>query len=137
MERQKRIGGQPPDRARSLRRTQTEPEQRLWKALRNRQLANLKFRRQAPIGAYVADFLCVDVMLIVEVDGDTHASTQAQDARRTAYLESEGFRVIRYSNTEIVANIDGVLADILTAAQPSPSHASGAGPSLSRRERDL
>jgi len=74
--------------------------------------------------------------LIVEVDGETHGSTQAQDARRTEYLASEGFRVIRFSNAEVTANIEGVLAHIVDIARlPSPSQASGLGPSLSRGER--
>ncbi len=136
MAQQKRIGGSSPDRVRSLRRSPTEPEKRLWQRLRNRQLGGFKFRRQTPVGPCIADFLCLDVMLIVEVDGDTHGTTQTQDARRTDYLESEGFRVIRFSNAEVMANIEGVLAAILTAARlPSPSHRFAAGPSLSRRER--
>jgi very-short-patch-repair endonuclease len=124
-------------RARSLRRVLTEPERRLWHKLRNRNLAELKFRRQVPIGRYVADFLCLEVMLIVEVDGEAHASTQAQDAERTASLVSEGFRVIRFSNADVMANIEGVLAHILLVARPSPSHAPGVGPSLSQGEREI
>ena len=136
MAQSKRIGGASPDRARSLRHNPTEPERRLWQKLRNRQLGDLKFRRQTPVGAYITDFLCLEVMLIVEVDGETHASTQALDARRTDYLESEGFRVIRFSNAEVMANIDGVLVAIAAAALlPSPSQACGLGPSLSRGER--
>ena len=130
----KRIGSSP--KANTLRRNPTEPEQRLWHSLRNRQLGNLKFRRQAPVGSYIADFLCLDIMLIVEVDGDTHSSTQAQDARRTEYLEGKGFRVIRFSNVEVMTNMEGVLLRILASAHPSPSHASGAGPTLSQGERE-
>jgi very-short-patch-repair endonuclease len=124
MEQRKRIGATSPDRARSLRHYPTEPEKRLWHALRNRQLGNLKFRRQTPVGPYVADFLCMEAMLIVEVDGDTHAATQAADAERTAFLMSEGFRVVRFSNVEVMGNLDGVLSAILSAAQPSPSRLS-------------
>ncbi len=130
----KRISSPSPDRARSLRKNPTEPEKRVWQALRNRQLAGLKFRRQTPVGPYVADFLCLEAMLIVEVDGDTHATTQAIDAERTAYLESEGFRVIRFSNAEVMMNMDGVLVHLLATVQPSPSRQL-AGPSLSQRER--
>ncbi len=111
---EKRIGSSP--KARSLRHNSTEPERRLWQKLRNRQLANLKFRRQTPVGPYVADFLCLAPMLIVEVDGETHATSQAQDEKRTDYLEGEGFRVIRFSNAEVMTNVDGVLARILESA---------------------
>ena len=125
------------DRARSLRRNQTEPERHLWPKLRNRQLGGLKFRRQCPVGRYIADFLCLESKLIVEVDGESHASTQAADAGRTAYLENEGFRVIRFSNVEVMGNLEGVLMRILAVAlAPSPSHLlKEVGPSLSPRER--
>ena len=127
------------ERARSLRRNLTEPEQRLWQKLRNRQLGGLKFRRQSPVGPYVADFLCLEARLIVEVDGETHASTQAADAGRTAFLENEGFRVIRFSNVEVMENVEGVLMHILAVAlAPSPSQLlAEAGPSVSPRERDF
>ena len=132
----KRIGGSSPGRARALRHDSTEPERILWRALRNRQLGGFKFRRQTPVGRYIADFLCLDAMLIVEVDGDTHGSTQAQDARRTDYLESEGFRVIRFSNADVMANLEGVLTHILAVVrEPSPSQTCGSGPSPSRWER--
>ena len=132
----KRIGGSAQTHARTLRHKSTGPELILWRALRNRQLGGLKFRRQTPVGPYVADFLCLDAMLIVEVDGGTHATSQTHDARRTDYLASEGFRVIRFSNAEVMENIEGVLTSILAMAMsPSPSQACGLGPSLSRRER--
>ena len=136
----KRIGGSAQTNARTLRRKSTEPELILWRALRNRQLRGLKFRRQTPIGPYVADFLCLDAMLIVEVDGDTHATSQAHDARRTDYLASEGFRVIRFSNLEVMENAEGVLTSILAMAMspsPSPSQACGLGRTLSRGEREI
>ena len=127
----------PTQRARSLRKNQTEPERHLWQKLRNRQLGAIKFRRQSPVGPYIADFLCTESKLIVEVDGETHTSTQAADAGRTAFLENEGFRVIRFSNAEVMANLEGVLAHILAAARStSPSHLlSEEGPSLSCPER--
>jgi very-short-patch-repair endonuclease len=132
----RRIGSPHPERAKSLRRALTEPERKLWSALRDRQLGSLKFRRQTVVGAYVADFLCLEVMLIVAVDGDTHAHSQMSNAKRTTFLESHGFHVIRFSNAEVMSNIDGVLVSILTAARaPSPSQAVGLGPSLSRWER--
>lgn len=132
----KRIGSPHPERAKSLRRNPTEPERLLWTALRNRQLGKLKFRRQVPVGAYVADFLCLDAMLIVEVDGDTHALSQVSDDKRTTFLERAGFRVVRFANADVMANLEGVLLAIFNAAcAPSPSQAAGLGPSLSRGER--
>jgi very-short-patch-repair endonuclease len=134
--RTKRIGSPHPERAKSLRRALTEPEQRLWKALRARQLGELKFRRQTAVGPYIADFLCLEAMLIVEVDGDTHAHSQMSDAKRTAFLESQGFNVMRFSNADVMSNLEGVLVAILAAVPaPSPSQAFGLGPSLSRGER--
>ena len=132
----KRIGSPHPERAISLRRDPTEPERLLWNALRARQLGGLKFRRQTAVGPYVADFLCIEAMLIVEVDGDTHAHSRAVDAKRTAFLESQGFQVVRFSNAEVMSNMEGVLAAILAEAPaPSPSQASGWGPTHSRGAR--
>ncbi|AXS42082.1 endonuclease domain-containing protein [Breoghania sp. L-A4] len=99
--------------ARRLRRSQTEAEARLWHRLRNRQLGGWKFRRQVPVDRFVADFLCEDARLIVELDGGQHAERLAEDAERTAVLEACGYRVARYWNPEIFDNIDGVLEDIL------------------------
>ena len=110
--------------ARSLRRNSTDAEQLLWQRLRNRQLAGLKFRRQVPMGPYVADFFCLKAGLIVEVDGGQHATAQDSDAARTAWLESRGYRVIRFWNNEVIENIQGVLETIARMAGktkgPSP-----------------
>ena len=88
-----------------LRREQTDVEQALWFAVRNRRLAGYKFRRQATIGPLVADFLCADAMLIVELDGGQH--DEEADAARTAYLESRGYRVLRFWNNDAADNLDG------------------------------
>ncbi len=134
----RRIGGTSSTYTRRLRQNATGPERFLWQRLRNRQLGCLKFRRQVPIGKYIVDFLCLEVMLVVEVDGDTHAFTQAADALRTAHLESEGFKVVRFTNSEVMGNMEGVLLAISSAAfGPSPSQAFGLGPALSQRERDV
>jgi very-short-patch-repair endonuclease len=101
------------DRARRLRRTMTDAERRLWPRLRNHALDGWQFRRQAPIGRYVVDFICNERALIVEVDGGQHALDEARDAERTRWLESQGFRVIRFWNNEVLANTDGVVAEIL------------------------
>jgi len=114
---------------REVRRNRTEPEKRLWSVLRNRQLADAKFRQQTWLGPFLVDFYCAEVKLAVEVDGDTHAHQQDYDARRTAWLEQEGFRVIRFSNDDVMRNLDGVAGAILAALAPSPSHSpSASGP---------
>ncbi len=112
--------------ARQLRRDATNAEHLLWKQLRNRQVGGLNFRRQVPIGPYVADFVCLELRLIVEVDGGQHAAERDRDAARTAWLESRGYRVIRFWNNEVIENMDGVVEAIQRAAgatiSPSPSH---------------
>lgn len=99
--------------ARTPRANRTETEIRLWQRLRNRQLAAAKFRPQTPVGAYVADFMCYEARLVVEVDGGQHAPDA--DAPRTAWLESQGFRVVRFWNHDVLQNTDGVLERILEA----------------------
>ena len=102
-------------KARRLRADQTEVEKRLWLRLRDRGMLGLKFRRQVPLGPYVADFVCAERALIVELDGGQHGSSQARDDRRTAWLESRGWRVVRFWNNEVSENIDGVLHAIAGA----------------------
>ena len=99
------------DRARRLRRDSTEAERRLWKHLRDRQVAGAKFRRQMPIHPYVVDFVCLEAKLIVEVDGGQHAEPGA-DRKRTTFLEGCGFRILRVWNHEVRENLDGVLLAI-------------------------
>ena len=92
----------------------TVPERLVWAQLRNRKLDGLKFRRQAPIGPFVADFLCDEHRLVVELDGTSHDADDAveQDRRRTTYLAEQGYRVVRYPYDEVMRNLDGVLLDI-------------------------
>ena len=106
------------ERARQLRKSDTAAEQRLWEHLRGRRLSGLKFVRQLPIGPYIADFACRTAYLIVEVDGATHSSDEelAYDQARTAYLEREGWKVLRVWNAEVFTNRDGVLETLLHAA---------------------
>jgi very-short-patch-repair endonuclease len=85
-----------------MRRTPTDAEAALWRILRDRRLATLKFRRQAPIPPYIADFVCFAHRLIVEADGSQHAES-ARDAKRDAFLESQGFQVLRFWNADILA----------------------------------
>jgi len=99
------------ERARELRNNMTKVEWFVWSRLRNRQLAGYKFRRQVPIGPYFADFACLSAQLVVEVDGDTH--TEEADARKTAFLEGRGFRVLRIPVCEVDDSIDDVMDAIL------------------------
>ncbi|MDP6389070.1 MAG: DUF559 domain-containing protein [Alphaproteobacteria bacterium] len=101
-------------RARRLRRDSTEAEKRLWRILRSRQFLNAKFRRQQPIGPYIVDFVSFEKRFVVEVDGGQHAE---DDSARTLYLQSSGYRVIRFWNNEVLENIDGVLHTIATAVE--------------------
>ena len=111
------------NRSRALRQNQTEPERRLWNALRNSQLDGLIFRRQYGRGDYIVDFVCLSAKLVVEIDGDSHGSDRAQtyDRRRTAWLEDQGYRVIRFWNTDVMQNLEGVLGEIRARLdEPSP-----------------
>ena len=81
---------------------------RLWSRLRRRQVDGHRFRRQVPIGPFVADFTCLEARLIVEVDGGQHNMRALDDARRTAWLESQGFRVLRFWNNDVLTNLPGV-----------------------------
>lgn len=80
--------------------------------MRNKQLLNLKFRRQHTIDRFIVDFICNQAQLIIEVDGEIHDYTQEEDAIRQDFLESQGLRVIRFCNEEVLGNIDGVLEEI-------------------------
>jgi len=103
------------ERARELRRSMTLAERRLWSILNLRQVEGLRFRRQHPIGPYIADFACVEVRLVVEVDGSQHQA-DIGDRRRDAYLRSQNFTVLRFWNNEVLANPEGTRAAIVMAA---------------------
>ena len=121
-------------RAKQLRREMTYAERKLWSMLRGRHLNGTKFRRQQPIGPYVADFVCQEHRLVIEADGGQHAEN-ANDERRTAFLESKGYRVIRFWNHEILTNLEGVTQVIATAlSTPHPAQASPESPSPSGGE---
>jgi len=94
-----------------MRREMTDAERKLWFLLRDRRFAGVKFRRQAPIGRYVADFVCLRRKLIVEADGGQHFDG-GKDTARDRWLEREGYVVVRYSNIDILKNPDGVLTDL-------------------------
>lgn len=103
----------------ALRKRQTVPEKLLWSKIRNRQLSNIKFRKQYGIGEYIADFYSAEIKLVVEVDGSSHFSEEARkyDAVRTKFMESLELKVIRFTNDEVLGNIDSVLARIVEVGQ--------------------
>ena len=99
-------------KARILRKNQTKPEEFLWSTLRRSQLDGFQFRRQHPVGRYIVDFICRKASVVVEIDGPSHDQTVKSDAIRTAFLEKEGYRVIRFSNNDVVTNLEGVVETI-------------------------
>jgi very-short-patch-repair endonuclease len=104
--------------ARALRHQQTPQEARLWALLRSRRFLNFRFRRQVPIGPYIADFVCQGRRLVIELDGGQHADNPT-DAVRDAELRRRGYRVLRVWNNELTENEDGVMTAILAALQES------------------
>ncbi len=112
------------ERSRDLRRNTTVPEQKLWAILRSRQLAGLKFRRQAVIGSFIVDFYCEAAKLVVEVDGDSHVGRREADEQRAAYLTQRGLRVVRVTNDDVLRDIDAVAMAVVQAAgkDPHPPH---------------
>ena len=111
------------DNARQLRKAMPEAERQLWYHLRAQRFEGYRFRRQHPLSPhYIADFICLSKKLVIELDGGQHSEQQSYDAKRTAFLESEGYRVLRFWNNEVLGNMDGVLQTILHALQaPSPT----------------
>jgi very-short-patch-repair endonuclease len=107
-------------RSRALRKNSTDAERKLWSVLRSRQLNGFKFRQQVEIDGYIVDFLCSECRLIIEVDGGQHSPER--DARRTTFLESQGFRVIRFWNNDVLQNLDGVWTTIEQALNTAPPH---------------
>ena len=101
--------------ARELRKHSTDAERKLWQRIRNRQLSGYKFKRQVPVEDYIVDIVCPHLRLIVEIDGGQHQEQQEYDSRRTKYLETLGYVVIRYWNNEVLLNIDGVLTALTLA----------------------
>jgi len=102
-------------RAKELRKVQTPAEKALWDRLRNRGLVGLKFRRQHPIGPYIANFYCAQHRLVIELDGGVHRKQEEQDAGRTAQLTAYGYHVLRVQNEEVDIDLEGVLRKIVAA----------------------
>ncbi len=101
--------------SRQLRSELTEAESHLWQHLRARQVRGKKFRRQHPVGKYILDFACIEARLAIEVDGGQHSEMQNQDNVRTAWLETQGWKVVRFWNNEVLQNIEGVLEEVFNA----------------------
>ncbi|MEM5787704.1 MAG: endonuclease domain-containing protein [Syntrophobacteraceae bacterium] len=109
--------------AKNLRRNSTNAEKTLWLHLRSRKMSSFKFRRQQVIGPYIVDFVCFEAKLVIEVDGGQHATAKNEDMVRDSWLESRGFRVLRFWNNEVLENIDGVaevIARNLASMAPLP-----------------
>jgi very-short-patch-repair endonuclease len=108
--------------AKILRTQQTEAEQRLWYHLRAHRFMSLKFKRQKPIGRYIVDFVCMEQMLVIELDGGQHSEQIEYDQRRDAWLKNRGYTVLRFWNNAVMQELDGVLEQIrlMIIHEPSP-----------------
>jgi very-short-patch-repair endonuclease len=107
--------------AKNLRKRSTDVENLLWRHLRARQIEGIKFRRQCPIGKYIVDFVCFESKIIIEVDGGQHSIEREKDKERDEWLKSQGFKVLRFWNNEVLTNIEGVLEVIRDKCLFSPS----------------
>ena len=125
-------------RACDLRNNATDAERALWRALRGKQLQGFRFRRQMPIGGFIADFVCPQARLIVEVDGGQHAGQREYDAVRALKLEALGYRVLRYWNDDVLLRLESVADDIYRHLVPCRSNnkSTPPRPSPSLRERE-
>ncbi len=106
-------------KAKELRQNRTDAEKRLWGRLRRKRIDGFRFRQQASIGKYIVDFVCFEAKLVVELDGGQHAEQAEYDDKRTEWLESQGFRVLRFWNNEIFRNIEGVEEVVQAALRSS------------------
>jgi len=100
------------ERIKFLRHHQTRAENRLWLQLRNKRIANRRFRRQVQLDRYIVDFVCLSLRLIIEVDGPSHELTAGADTIRTRRLEAQGYRIIRFSNEQVMRELDSVVETI-------------------------
>ena len=107
------------ERAKSLQKNMTPPERKIWLQLKVLKSRGYKFRRQAPIGPYIVDFVCFAKNLVVEIDGDTHflGNEPKKDKQRTIFLEQEGFSLLRFTNLDVANNPEGVLQNVLSGLQ--------------------
>ncbi|WP_127752471.1 endonuclease domain-containing protein [Devosia sp. 1566] len=114
-----------PTRAQRLRKNPTAAEIRLWRLIAPLRLGSYHFRKQAPIGPYIADFACHHAKLIIEIDGESHflGAGPQRDAARTSFRQAEGYRVLRFTNLDVHDNPDGVYASVLAALATDTAHA--------------
>jgi very-short-patch-repair endonuclease len=110
-----RTGPATRDLARRLRKEMTEAEKRLWYRIRDRQLSQHQFRKQVELRSYVVDFCCLKERLVIELDGGQHAEITEYELKRRAWLEANGYRVLRFWNNEVFENMEGVLETIVRA----------------------
>jgi very-short-patch-repair endonuclease len=108
--------------ARALRKDQTDAEKIMWSRIRNRRMAGRKFRRQQVAGPYIADFVCLEPKLVIELDGGQHLERREEDLKRTEYLESLGYMVLRFWNHEVLGDLDAVLEAIRIAVAVESPH---------------
>jgi very-short-patch-repair endonuclease len=120
--------------ARELRSRMTDAERKLWFALKDRRFAAFKFRRQVPVGRYIADFLCFESRLVVEVDGGQHAES-VRDVERDDWFARNEFRVMRFWNNDVLQNLEGVLTGDGVEQDPSPVVSLALDATLSRKGR--
>ena len=124
-------------RARELRQEMTPTECILWKLLRDRRLAGFKFRRQRPLAGYIVDFYCAAATLVVELDGESHVGKEGRDARRQQTLERHGYKVLRFWDTDVYDNLEGVLEGIwrecLARSAGPPPHPQPLSPEAGER----
>ncbi len=120
-----------------MRGDPTPAEARLWYQLRAKRFESWKFKHQTVLAPYIADFTCRSAMLLVEVDGDTHGMTENYDVGRTAFLNKQGWRVLRFTNADVMGNIEGVLTVLASALPLSPPRSRSAtlSPEGEREER--
>ena len=118
--------------ARKLRKSETDAERKIWQQLRSKSLNGAKFRRQHPVGPYIVDFICINEKLVIELDGGQHQQQQDYDAKRTAFLEQSGYRVLRFWDDDVLLKRDSVMQVIFEtlgspSPQPSPRKTTGRG----------
>lgn len=124
------------EKARVLRRNQTDAESLLWYHLRDRHLSGHKFRRQHPIGVFIADFVCIESRIVIELDGGQHVLQGEEDNRRSAYLKSKGYRVVRFWDNEVLKDTQAVLEAILKMMESDTPSPRPSPPQARERETD-